>query len=420
MTRQLLWEEYKREYPQGYQYSRFCYYLQRYGRKEQAVLVGEHPAGEKMFIDFTGDKLHFVDRQTGVIVPCDVYVATLGYSNYIFVRATLSQKTEEVIAATVSAVEDFGGSPRAIVPDNMKTAVKRPDRYAPVINEAFLDMANHYSMVVLPARVKKPRDKAKVERSVQIVYQRIFAALRKQTFYSVQELNEALKDQARLLNERTMQQQECSRQVLLERDERAALLPLPKERYEMRYHLQLTLQANSHVYVSRQKKYYSAPYQYIGNKVEVIITTSLVRIYFKGECIATHPVNRSLKYNTQDQHLPSHHQFVRKGMNEQVLKERAAVYGDAVLKVIMQVLQSSHHPEQAFNSCLGILALAKKTSAETLNKSCLIALDFNVCSFKHVQRIAYDQFANRNLPTPAQSTALPAHPNIRGASNYNH
>lgn len=420
MTKQLLWEEYKRDYPDGYQYSRFCYYLQLYNRKEQAVLVGTHHPGEKMFIDFTGNKLHYVDPLSGVIVSCDVYVATLGYSNYIFVKATHSQKTEEVIASTVTAVEDFGGSPRSIVPDNMKTAVTSPDRYTPVINEAFLDMANHYSMVVLPARVRKPRDKAKVERSVQIVYQRIFAALRKQTFYSLQELNDALKEQSRLLNERSMQQEECSRQVLLERDERPALQPLPKERYEMRHHLQLTLQANSHVYISRQKKYYSAPYQYIGNKVQVVITSSLVRIYFKGECIATHPANRSLKYNTQDQHLPSHHQFVRKGMNEQVLKERASVYGDAVLKVIEQVLASSHHPEQAFNSCLGIMALAKKTSAETLIKSCSIALDFGVCSFKHVQRIAFDQFANRNLPPSEINKTLPAHPNIRGAANYKH
>ncbi|MFM9051662.1 MAG: Mu transposase domain-containing protein, partial [Bacteroidota bacterium] len=163
-----------------------------------------------------------------------------------------------------------------------------------------------------------------------------------------------LKEQVCLLNARTMQQEGCSRQILLERDERVALQPLPKQRYEIRNHLQLTVQANSHVYISRQKKYYSAPYQYIGNKVHVIITSSLVRIYCKGEGIATHPANRSLKYNTQDQHLPSHHRLMRKGMNEQVLKERAAVYGQEVLKVIIQVLKSSHHPEQAYNSCLEI------------------------------------------------------------------
>jgi transposase len=418
MTRQLLWEEYKQENPQGYQYSQFCHYLQLYDRKSKATLVIQHLPADKLFIDFSGDKLHYIDRSTGEVVFCPVFVATLGHSNYSFHIATHSQSTEDVIQATVCALEDIGGSPRVIVPDNLKAAVVQSNRYEPRINEAFLDMANHYQMVVLPTRARKPKDKAKVERAVQISYQRVFARIRKRTFYSLQELNQAIAEQSLLLNQRPMQQLGRSRQQLLEMEERPLLKALPEHPYELRHHLTLTLQQNCHVYLSRNKTYFSAPYRLIGNKVQVIITSSLVRIYHQGECVATHNAKTRLKYNSQKEHLPSHHQIVLDGLNEESIKERAARIGESVLEVVKKILLSSKHPEQAFNACKGIFALEKKVTKDVLVESCVVALKYNVCTYRNIERLATGRYANRSYLDENQSKPLPPNPNVRGADNY--
>ncbi len=419
VTKQLLWEEYKREYPDGYQYSQFCHYLQLYDRSQKASFIGTHNPGDKLFVDFTGDKLHYVDRTSGEIIMCEVYVATLGYSNYMAVVATPSQKIEDVIEANVKALEYIGGSPAAIVPDNLKAAVTQANRYEPKINEAFLDMANHYGMAVLPTRAAKPKDKAKVERAVTISYQRIFAPLRKQTFFSLQELNKALQEQTTLLNQRKMQSYECSREVLLERDERLVLKSLPAQRYEIKKQMILTVQRNGHIYLSKDKKYYSAPSKYIGFKVHVIITASLVRLYYQGNCISTHAADTPGKYVTVPDHMASHHRAVKDGMDEQVLKQRASAIGPSVLAVIEEVLKRSIHPEQAYKSCQGILSLAKKASKETLLESCRIALEYHACTYRHVERLAQGRYASREFLQPNNTKSIPDHPNVRGASHYN-
>jgi hypothetical protein len=340
----------------------------------------------------------------------------MGYSNFIAIDAAHSQKLSDVLHATVSCLEQIGGCPKAFVPDNLKSVVTKSDRYEPVINPMFLDLANHYNMVVLPTRPYKPRDKAKVEVSVRIAYQRLFAPVRKLTFHSLQEIRKALLDLAVQLNDRIMKQYGFSRNVLLERDERPVLMPLPSQPYEFKKHLLLTVQQNCHVYVSGQKKYYSAPYRLIGQKVQVIITASLVNIYYQGNCVATHPSTIIRKYITQEDHLPSHHQIVLKGMNADLLKQRAAVYGEPVIKVIETVLKKSKHAEQAYKTCQGILSLAGKTSAQTLIDACQIALEFNVCTYHHILRIATGKYANRTFTT--DNDPLPSHNNIRGASTY--
>lgn len=418
MTRQLLWEEYKRDYPDGYQYSRFCHYLQQYDRSRKATLSMEHKAGDKLFIDFAGDKWHYIDRASGEVVPCELFVTTLGYSNFTTVVATHSQKMEDVIQATVTSLEWVGGSPGVIVPDNLKSAVHKADRYEPVINDAFLDMANHYNMVVLPARIRKPKDKAKVERAVNIAYQRVLAPLRKMTFYSLQELNTALREQTDLLNERTMQQYGCSRKVLLERDERPRLQALPAQRYEIKHHRVLTVMQNGHVYLSNTRQYYSAPYRYIGCKVHVIATATLLRIYHQGACIATHVTTQTRRYNTIDEHMASHHRAVLEGMNEDRLRQMAKALGEPVLQVIETVLARSIHPEQAFRACQGILSLARKTSAQTLVESCLIALDYQVCNYRNIERLVHGRYAHRDGHKPPDAVPLPEHGNIRGAEHY--
>lgn len=419
VTKQLLWEEYKREYPDGYQYSRFCHYLHLYDRSQKASFIGTHNPGDKLFVDFAGDKLQYIVRDTGEVIMCDVYVATMGYSNYMVVIATHSQKLEDVIDATAKALEYIGGSPAAIVPDNLKAAVHLAHRYEPQINDAFLDMANYYGMAVLPTRTAKPKDKAKVERGVTITYQRVFAPLRKQTFYSLQELNTALQEQTTLLNQRLMKEYECSREVLLERDERPVLRSLPAERYQIKKQMILTVQRNGHVYLSKTKKYYSAPSSFIGFKVHVIITASLIRLYYQGNCIATHATDIPGKYVTVDEHMASHHRAVKDGMDEQVLKQRASSIGPPVLAVLEEVFKRSIHPEQAYKSCQGILSLAKKTSKEVLIESCLIALEYQVCTYRQVERLAHGRYASRELLQPIKTKSIPDHPNVRGADHYN-
>lgn len=418
VTRQLLWEEYKREQPTGYNYSRFCYYLQLYDRSQQAVLSLEHTPGDKLFVDFSGDKLCYRDAQQGREVPCEVFLTTLGYSNYTAAIAVHSQKLEDVIYACTRCIEQIGGAPKAIVPDNLKAAVIQASRYEPRIHEAFQDMASHYGMVVLPARPYKARDKAKVEVSVRIIYQRVFAPLRKMVFGSLQQLNEAIAVQMQALNDRLMQQYGCSRRMLLDRDERSLLTALPVHPYELKTHLQLTVQQNCHVYISRQKRYYSVPYRFIGQKAQVILSDTLLRVYIQGNCVATHPCNMTGKYITCEEHLPSHHRVVLAGMNEETLRQRAKDISEAVLQVINTVLKRSRHPEQAYKTCQGILALARKTSLEILSESCSIALQYDVCSFRQIERIATGRYANRELVADANQGLLPLHDNIRGASHY--
>ncbi|HOS49600.1 MAG TPA: IS21 family transposase, partial [Bacteroidia bacterium] len=372
----------------------------------------------KLFIDFSGDKLTYIERSTGEIIKCEVFIATLGYSNYTVAIATSTQKIEDVIKAMVKTLNCIRGVPSAIVPDNMKTAVIYPNRYEPVLNQLFLDMANHYGMAVLPARVGKPKDKAKVERAVNITYQRVFAPLRKRTFYSLEELNTAIGEQVTLLNERKMQQSNHSRLVLLEQDERSHLKPLPEVPYEIKRHLILSVQNNCHVYVSNQKKYYSVPYKFIGFKVQVIISSTLVHIYYHGDCVATHHSENKLKYNTNKDHLPSHHQIILNGTNEHTLREKAEKISLKVLEVIDRILKNSKHPEQAFKSCQAIMAIANKTSNQILHECCEIALHFNVCNYKQIQRLALGQYASREPIYQNQTSSNFTHENVRGSTNY--
>lgn len=418
VTKQLLWEEYKREKPDGYQYSQFCYYLELYDRSQRATLTMEHAAGDKLFIDFSGDKLSYVDRSTGEIIRCEVFIATLGYSNFTVAVATHSQKVEDVVFATVKSLNCIGGVPCAIVPDNMKSAVIYSSRYEPVLNQVFLDMANHYGMAVLPTRAGKPKDKAKVERAVNITYQRVFAPLRKRTFYSLEELNVAISEHISNLNERKMQQGDHSRKVLLERDERPLLKSLPEIPYEIKTQFILTVQNNCHVYVSKQKKYYSVPYRYIGFKVHLIISSELTRIYYQGDCVATHSSENTVKYNTNKDHLPSHHQIILNGTNEHTLRTKAESISVEVLEVIDRVLKNSKHPEQAYKTCQGIFSIANKTSNQILHESCVIALQFNVCTYRQIQRLAQGQYAHREPITHDRSGPFSSHENVRGAQNY--
>jgi transposase len=415
LTKQLLWEE---EFTAGriaYRYSQFCHYLQQYERRKAVSMVMHYEAGDKLLIDFTGDKLSIVDRHSGELTPCEVLVMTLGYSHKTAIVALPNQSIEQLIYGVSNGLSQFGVVPKAIVCDNLKSAVTKSDPYEPVIQEAFLDMANYYGMSVLPARVRKPKDKARVEGAVNHVYAQVYARMRNHIYYSLQELNEALRQQVGEFNQRIMKDYGLSRDALFERDERPCMKPLPDTPYQLVSRYRLLVGQNGHVHLSSKKQYYSVPYRLIGQRVEVVYRTDVVKVYHKGECVATHAVTAQ-RYHTQTDHMASHHKAHLDSMSPEILEQRAIKNGEATQRLILRILNRHQHPEQNYKACQGILALSAKVGATRLNESCAFALEHELISYNYVRRLCYSAHFDAQQ-TPA-NTQLPLHENIRGASSY--
>jgi transposase len=419
VSRWILWDEYRIKDPTGYSYSQFCYYLQQHMHKKLATMHIEHQAGEHMYVDFTGKKLQVVDPRTGEIRYMEVFVALLGYSQYTYVEAVESQKLEDFISANENALHYFGGCPRLIVSDNLKSAVKRACRYEPEINETFMDFANHYQMGADPTRPYKPKDKPLVENAVKIIYSRVFAALRSRTFFSLEELNTAVKECIDKHNKTPFQGQAESRFDRFESVEKATLHALHEDRFEIKTIRDFSLQSNCHVELRQDKHYYSAPHRYIGKSVRVIFTQTWVSIYCKGERIAYH--KRSLKpgYTSVADHLPSTHQFFLSWSPEKFISWASDI-GEGVAEYIKKVIDAKPFPEQAYKSCLGILDFAKKDTKENLRAACKRASQAGVYNYTIIKKImqnkAYLQ-QEENQDDKGQYK-LPLHENIRGASSY--
>ena len=309
VTRKLLWEEYRKEQRDSYGYSQFCFHLSQQLVAAKPAMVLTHMAGEKLFIDFAGKKLSYVDKESGEVIDCQVFVACLPYSDYSFALAVRSQSISDFIYALGCCLHTLGGAPLALVPDNLKSAITKASRYEPDVNRALEDFANHYRITVLPARVRKPKDKALVENQVRLIYNRVYARLRNRQFFSLAALNEAIAEKIRAHNQTRMQQKPYCREERFLADEKYLLLPLPAQPFELKYYRLLKVAKNNHIYLSEDKHYYSVPYQHIGKQVQVCYTRSLVHIYCKDQQIALH--QRSYKahgYSTIKEHLCSQHQ----------------------------------------------------------------------------------------------------------------
>ncbi len=260
VTLLLLWQEYKRKRPEGFQYSQFCHHFLQWWRSSEVRMHIKHKAGDKMFVDYAGDKLSYFDREKGKVIPVETFVAILGGSGLAYVEGSVSQEKEEWIRSNERAFWYFGGSSDAIVPDNLKSAVNRADRYEPEINPDFAEFAEYYGTVIIPARVREARDKALVENAVRLIYQRIYAPLRNRTFYSLEELNEAIWGLLEEHNNRAFQRLKISRRELFEKVKKSALKPLPRERFPMKTSKWLTVQFNYHVELREDLHYYSVPH----------------------------------------------------------------------------------------------------------------------------------------------------------------
>jgi len=418
VTLQLLWYEYKEKDPEGYQYTQFCYHYRRWAEKLDPCLHQDYRAGEKLFVDYAGQTMEIIDPETGEIQEAQIFVATLGASNYTFAEATSSQDLPSWIRSHIHAFEFFQGVVEILVPDNLRAAVTRSCRYEPDLNATYRDMAEHYGAVIIPSRVGKPKDKAKVESGVLRVEQAVLAPLRHRTFFSLTELNEAIREQLKILNNRPFQKLETSRQILFETLEKPALKPLPVHPYVYAEWKKATLNIDYHLEVDHH--YYSAPYPLIHQVLDVRFTDTLIEIFFKGRRVASH--RRSYhrgRYTTLPEHMPKAHQKYLEWTPSRLI-QWARTIGPQTQKLLTFILENRPHPEQGYRSCLGVLRLKDRYSSERLEAACARALAVKAYSYKNVESILKNGLDQQPLDGSSSQTRLPLleHENLRGRQYY--
>jgi transposase len=416
VTKQLLWEEYRSDYPGGYSRSQFCYHLSQQLIARKPSMVLQHRAGEKLFIDFAGKKLSYTDPDTGEVVPCQVFVACLPYSDYSFAMAVRSQNIGDFLYALGCCLQELGGVPQVLVPDNLKSAIVKASRYEPDVNRAMEDFANHYHTTVIPARARKPKDKALVENQVKLVYSRVFAKLRNQQFFDLASLNKAIKEKIREHNQTRMQQKPYCREEKFLADEKHLLQSLPEQPFELKYYRELKVARNNHIYLAQDKHYYSVPFAYIGQSVKVIYTRTMVRIYAKGEQIAVHV--RDYKpggYTTDREHLCSAHQHYLDRSPDYYLN-KAKQKSDELYQLIRLMFAQNRHPEQLYRTCDGLLNLQRKTDEKDFNKACLMAIEYQNYSYRFILNILTNKMTENQETKPEKP--LPNHENLRKREYY--
>ena len=421
VTRYLLWKEYRTVQDQGYGYTQFCEHLSRHLKRDQAVMYFTHQPGEQLQVDFAGDKLGYVDLTTGEWIVCDVLVCAMPYSHYMYAEVLRSQKQEDFIKGLGHALEYLGGVPPSIKCDNMRTVVTRANRYEPVFTEAMEYMAAHYSTTILTARVRKPRDKASVEKAVDLTYKHIYAPLRHQTFHSLEQLNAAVRKQLDLFNTQSFKVKPGSRKQLFEADEKPKLKELPSAHYQIKWVTESKVQRNYHVIVGEDRNQYSVPYTLIGKRLKIIYTTDTVEVYDDLKRVALH--QRSYKKNghtTQGEHMPPNHRHVaeQRGWDNEYFLKEASYRGQAVQQVVKKILESKAFYEQTYNSCLGILRLGKQYGSQRLEAACVRALTsatVNYGMIANILRNNLDKAAPASEHTPP---SIPEHGQIRGPQTY--
>jgi len=420
VTRRLLWEEYLEKDPEGLRYTQFCYHFQQWQKDEKISLHIEHKAGDKMFVDYTGDKMEIIDC-TGKKMAAEVFVAILPASQLTYAEASLSQTQESFVRSNERAIRYFGGVPAAIVPDNLKAGVLKPNIYEPDLNPLFAEFAQYYRTAILPARVRKPKDKAHVENAVKIIYQRVFAPLRNRVFHSIEELNLAIKEWLEDHNSRKLTKMTVSRHELFEETERKALKTLPITPFPIKYIQDNTLVAfNYHVELKEDKHYYSVPYLLKRQRVKLVYDERNVAIYHDNIRICQHKRNRnSHNYTTMKNHMPKNHRF-QDDWNPEKLKWWAGNIGNEAQKAITHILSAKSHPEQAYKSCMGVLNLAKKYGKTVMNLSCRRAINMERINYPTIEQAArqiHEQYEQEQKEK--QSSLFPEiHENVRGKEYY--
>jgi transposase len=415
VTLHLLWYEYKESHPNGYQYSQFCLLYRQWAQRLHACLRQPYRAGEKLFVDYAGQTVPIVEPTTGELKEAQIFVAVLGASNYTFAKATASQSLPCWIKAHVDALQFFGGVAQILVPDNTKVAITNPCRYEPDINPTYLDFAQHYGLTVIPARVAKPRDKAKVEAGVLLAERWILAALRNRTFFSMAELNGAIAEKLTILNNRQFKKLNTTRKELFETIERPALKPLPSQPYAFAEWKKATVNIDYHIELDGH--YYSVPYQLIKHQLDVRLSAHTVEVLFKNHRIVSHLRSYTRgHYTTLPEHRPKSHQRYLQWTPGRIIRW-AAKTGPYTEELVTKILHSRPHPEQGFRSCLGIIRLGKRYSPQRLEAACLRALKIHALSYKNVASILKKGLDQQPLG-PQPKAKVIVHPNVRGTQYY--
>jgi transposase len=416
VTLSLLWHEYRGAHPEGFGYSWFCEHYRAWAGRLDVVMRQEHRAGERLFVDYAGQTAEVVDRDSGEVRTAQVFVAVLGASNYTYAEATWTQQLRDWIGSHVRAFGYFGGCPEILVPDNLASGVSRAHRYEPDLNPTYQELARHYAVAVLPARVRRPRDKAKVEAGVQVVERWILAALRHRTFFSLAELNAEIARLLQRLNTRPFKKLPGSRQALFEQLERPALRPLPAEPYVFAEWKKVRVHIDYHVEVDGH--YYSVPYQLVRRQLEARVSERTVECFYKGQRVASH--RRSAlkgRHTTVAEHMPRAHRAYAEWTPQRLIGW-AEKTGPATAAVVRTLLETRIHPQHGFRACLGLLRLGKDYGAARLEAACGRALRIGACRYKSVESILRHGLDRQPLP---ESTTLELdleHANIRGSDYY--
>jgi len=417
-TLQHLWYEYKAAHPEGYGYTQFVSHYRKWSTSKVVSGILEHKAGNQLFMDYTGKLLHYIDKNTGEQISAEVFVCILPCSRYTYVQALASQRKEDFIAGVNGCLQYLGGVPQALVSDNLKSGVTKAHNYAPKINKTFKDCGLHYNSVIDPARPLKPQDKGLVENAVRWVYQRIFYPLSKQTFFSLEQLNEAILPLLEKYNDALLKNRDVSRRQLFVELEQSILQPLPAQPYILRHYKRAKVQKISHIFLSDDKCYYSVPYTHIGKQVEVQYNKHIVEIYYDHTRLASHQRSQGKgHYITDMKHMPSSHQVYNDWSLEYFVK-RATPIGLHTVTYIERLINQYNYPEQAYKQAQGILAFRKHYGNERLEKACERGLYYSRSLYGTIETILtkgldlqedlYEQVPHHIAP----------HSNVRGAQYY--
>jgi transposase len=417
LTLMLLWEEYKLAHPNGYGYTQFGDYYRRYKATLNPSMRQVHIPGDKLFVDYSGLTIPIVDSTTGEITKAQIFVAVLGASGYTFVHATPSQRREDFILSHTLAFEFFGGTPRIVVPDNLKSAVTYNNKQGILINESYADLAKHYSMAVEPARPYKPKDKAKAEQGVLGIQRWILMKLRGRTFFDVNELNSAISLLLDGYNNKIVKRFDKSRtQLFLELD-KPYLQRLPANRYTFKEFKRATVNQDYHI--ALEKCFYSVPYKYLKHIVELRYSTAIVEIYHKNKLIAQHPkLHRIGDVSTLSEHMPSSHQYQNEKMNPDRLRAWAKKIGEDASLFVESQLTTTPHPPNAYRKIIAILSLEKLYTKEALNLAIAYGVKHGTLYTKSIKSILdkklYLQEPINTNESKQQPKSLGNHENLRG------
>jgi transposase len=415
VTLYLLWQEYKAAHPDGFQYTAFTDRYRQWRGQLDVVMRQIHRAGEKLFVDYAGPTVPVVDPMTGEIQQAQIFVAVLGASSYTYAEATWTQQLPDWIGSHVRAFGFFQALTEILVPDNLKSGVTTAHRYEPDLNPTYLEMAQHYGIAVIPARSKKPRDKAKVEVGVQVVERWILARLRHHTFFSLVELNAVIKDLLHDLNHRPFKKLPGTRAERFETIDRPAMRSLPATPYELSAWRKVRVNIDYHVEID--KHYYSVPYTLVSLQLDARMTQTTIELIYRGKRITSHARSyQQHHYTTRTEHMPKAHQAYAQWTPQRLI-DWAAQTGPATAAVVNRILGRRRHPQQGFRSCLGIMRLAKTYTPARLEAACERALKLQAMSYKSIESILKRRL--EDAPLPAESTTTPiTHENLRGPAYY--